>query len=153
MHAPSETSRGIEYLRGIVESGKTLKMSEPRYLGQGSSHLIEITAFGKRWTMGLTTDQMNDLPNTKEYRDSALALAQTLDSRFKNLDPNLYVTNSGRLLQIDVKWPEMQWMNEARTNWIAASGLWMHLTDFLTGEVARCAVVRSEERRVGKECR
>jgi hypothetical protein len=141
MQAPSETSRGIEYLRNIVESGKILKMSEPRYLGQGSSHLIEITGFGKRWTMGLTTDQMNDLPDTKEYRDSALSLARILDSRFKNLDPNLYVTNSGRLLQIDAKWPAMQWMNEARTAWIAASGLWMHLTDFLTGEVARCAVV------------
>lgn len=140
MQTPSETSRGIDYLKNIVESGTTLRMSEPRYLGQGS-FLIEVTGFGKRWTMGLTTDQINDLPGTKEYRDSALSLAQTVDSRFKNLDPNLYVTNSGRLLKIDAKWPAMPLMNETGTNWIAASGLWVHLTDFLTGEVARCAVV------------
>jgi hypothetical protein len=48
MQSSAETSRGIEFLRNIVESGKALKMSDPRHLRQGSTYQIEITGFDKQ---------------------------------------------------------------------------------------------------------
>jgi hypothetical protein len=141
MNVPSETTRGIEYLKNIVESGKVLKLTEPRRLDSFYWYLIEITAYEKRWSMGLSRDQLDDLPGTKEYHEAALVLARILESRFKNHNPNFYVTESGRLLEMEALWPARQWMNDAGTNWIAATGLWVNLTDVLTKEVARCAVI------------
>ncbi|WP_263353322.1 toll/interleukin-1 receptor domain-containing protein [Acidicapsa acidisoli] len=135
-----EFARGVDYLRNIIESGKTLKMPDPRRLMTGTTYLIEVTGFTKNWNMGLTRDQICDIPGTKEYRESALALAQVLNSRFMNVDPNLYVTKSGRLLEVDWEWPLSPMVNEAGNAYISASALWVHLKDRLTGELARCAV-------------
>ena len=140
MQVPSETSRGADYFKDIIESGKTLKVSGPVKLSQSNSYLFEITGFGKRWDICLTREQIDDLPGTKEYHVSALALARVLDCRFRNVDPNLYIAHSGRLLQIIPEWPAFQMMNDARTSWIAATGTVVHVNDFLTHEVAKCVL-------------
>src|SRR5271166_743938 len=140
MQLQPETLRGADYFKSIVESGNTLKVSAPVKLSQSDSYLFEIKGFDRRWDMCLTREQIDDLPGTKEYRDSAVALARALDFRFRNVDPNLYMTHSGRLLHIVPKWPAGQMMNDARTEWIAATGTLVHVTDFLTHEIAKCVV-------------
>ena len=44
-----------------------------------------------------TREQLDDIPGTKEYRDAANILARALEFRFKNCDPNRFVTSSGRV--------------------------------------------------------
>jgi hypothetical protein len=105
MQLSAETSRGIEYLKGIVESGRTLRLSDPVRLNESNAYVLAIVGFGKQWDICLTREQLDDLPGTKEYRDSALALTRALDLRFRNLDPNLFMTYSGRLLKIVPRWP------------------------------------------------
>jgi len=135
-----EFAHGVDYLRNIIESGKTLKMPDPRRLMMGTTYLVEVTGLTKSWNMGLTRDQICDIPGTKEYRESAVALAQVLNLRFLNVDPNLYVTKSGRLLEVKWEWPVSPMLNEAGNAYISASALWVHLKDRLTGELARCVV-------------
>ena len=138
MELSTETTRGIEYLKGIIESGKLLRLGDPRPVNQGSSFYLQVKGLGKEWDFSLSRENINDLPGTKAYHASALALADALNSRFKNVDPNFYVTQTGRLLKIDITWPPSPWMNEG--GYIAASGLWVNLTDLVTQQVARCAL-------------
>src|SRR5438067_2263470 len=96
---PQETEQGIEYLKGIVESGKILKLGEPHpaYSGSDSSVLLQVSAMGRSYDLCLTREHLADLPGTKEYRNSANVLARSLDNRVNNVDPNLFMTRSGRL--------------------------------------------------------
>jgi hypothetical protein len=55
MQLQSETSRGADYFKSIVEIGKTLKVSAPVKLSQSDSYLFEIKGFDKRWDMCLTS--------------------------------------------------------------------------------------------------
>jgi len=79
MEQSQETTRGIEYFRDIVQSGKILKLSNPRPVNQGNSYLLPIEAFGKEWYFSLSRRQINDLPGTKGYHQPALALAKALE--------------------------------------------------------------------------
>jgi hypothetical protein len=136
---PPEAERGIEYLKGIVESGKILKLGEPRpaYYGSGSSVLLGLSAMEKNYDLCLTREQLADLPGTKEYRDSANVLARSLDNRINNVDPNLFMTRSGRLLHLRIEWPMQPWYNEQR-QLTAARFVWVIVTDHITKELARC---------------
>lgn len=133
-----ETIRGLEYFKNIIESGKILKLKDSRAINQGYSYLMEIVAFSKGWHFSISRDNVNDLPGTRAFHAPALALARSLEYRFRNVDPNLFVTQSGRLLQIDIEWPPFPWVTTAGI--AAASGVRISLTDIVTQERAHCAV-------------
>ena len=100
-----EIARGLQYLKDIVEAGRVLTLSEPRQINQGNSYLLEIKAGHKEWYFTLSRNQISDLPGTKAHHAPADALARSLDKRFRNIDPNIFVTNSGRMLRIEIEWP------------------------------------------------
>jgi hypothetical protein len=151
MQVPLDSLEGAEYFKNIIESSRTLKLGNIRPLNQGDSYLFEIAGYGKSFDVFLTREQINDLPGTKSYHAPALSLARGLDSRFKNVDPNLYMTAEGRLLKIEIESPPRPWMNPSGTAYIAASGVWVHISDFLTNEMARCAVVITYSQSMGSD--
>lgn len=122
MQLSQETSRAADYLRNIFESGKTLKLSDPMRLMNGNSYAFVVTGYGKETDFCLSREQLDDLPGTKEYRDAANALARDFEFRFKNCDPNLFVSTSGRVLHISPEWPAMPLLNSTGTGYIAANG-------------------------------
>jgi hypothetical protein len=97
----NETRRGIEYLRGIFESGKILRLGEPQKFGQFNySVSFEVTAYSKQWEFAASRDQLSDLPAMRAYQESATALARALEQRFHNVSPSKFVTASGSLIHI-----------------------------------------------------
>src|SRR5271163_4822385 len=122
-----EVERGLRYFKEIVESGRTLRLTEPRQLNQGNSYLLEVKAGTKEWYFTLSRNQISDLPGTKAHHAPADALARSLEKRFNNIDPNIFVTNSGRLLRIEIEWPATPWMS-ASGGLAAASGVWVSIT-------------------------
>lgn len=140
MQPSQETSRAAGYLRNIFESGKTLQLSDPIRLMNGNSYAFVVTGYGKETDFCLSREQLDDLPGTKEYRDAASALARDFEFRFKNYDPNLFVSTSGRVLHISPEWPAMPLLNQGGTGHIAASGTRVLVKDSLSQEVAICLV-------------
>jgi hypothetical protein len=140
MQLSQETSRAAEYLRGIFESGKTLRLSDPKRLTGGNSYLFVVTAYGKESDFCLTREQLDDLPGTKEYREAANDFARTLESRFMNTDPDLFVSASGRVLRISPDWPALPLLNPEGTGYISASGTRVAVKDSLSQEIAICIV-------------
>ena len=146
MQQSAETLRGIDYFRDIIQGGKILRLRDPYPVNNGYSYIMQIWAFEKEWYFSLTRSELDDLPGTKSYHKPALALARALEHRFQNVDPNYFVTSSGRLLKIDIEWPPTPWMG--RHGLIAASGLWVNVTDLVTKEAARCPVQTTEVQRL-----
>jgi hypothetical protein len=140
MQLSQETSRAAEYLRDIFQSGKTLRLSGPNRLSGSPAFAFTVTAYGKESDFCLTREQLDDVPGTKEYRDAANALARILESRFKNTDPNFYLTASGRLLHINPDWPALPLRSPDGTSWIAANGTRILVKDAMSREVAICLV-------------
>ena len=138
MQQSSETSRGIEYFRDIIQSGKVLRLFEVRSINQGYSYLMIVKAFDKEWYFSLSREHLDDLPGTKAHHSSALALARALDNRFRNVNPNYFVTLGGRLVELDIEWPPRPAMRPG--TYIAASVLWVNITDINTKEIAKCPV-------------
>jgi serine/threonine protein kinase len=133
-----EIERGLQYLKDIIESGKTLRMGAPRQLNQGYSYLIEVKSGQKNWYFALSKSQISDLPGTKDHHAPANALARALEKRFGNIDPNLFVTNDGRLLHIDIEWPLTPWMTP--NGIAAASGVWVSISDRINNSSTKCVV-------------
>ena len=133
-----ETARGLQYFKEIIESGKSLRFTEPRPINQGLAYLMEIKSLNKDWYFTLTREQVDDLPGTKDHYSSADALARSLDQRFKNVDPNLFVTRSGRLVRIKIEWPAFPWITP--NGFAAASGAWVSIADLGSLNVAKCIV-------------
>jgi tRNA A-37 threonylcarbamoyl transferase component Bud32 len=132
-----ETQRGIEFLKGIVERGKTLKLSEPLlHSSRSDSFFLGISGMGKTYEIYLSRDQLSDLPGTTEYQTSANELARSLDKRINNVDPNLFMTLSGRLLHIEIKWPIQPWYENGMPT--TATFVWVLVTDHISKELARC---------------
>lgn len=73
----------------------------------------------------------------------ALELAKALEYRFRNVDPNYFTTCSGRLLEIHIDWPPIPWMGQQGL--IAASGLWVRITDLATKELAACPIIATHQ--------
>ena len=146
MQQSDETARGIQYLRDIIQSGKILKLSEPQPVNQGYSYLLRICAFEKEWSFSLGRNQLNDLPATKSFHQPALALAKALEFRFQNVDPNYFTTCSGRLLDVHIDWPPIQWTGEQGL--IAANGLWVRITDLVTRELAVCPIIQTHQQEI-----
>lgn len=140
MHLSQETSRAADYLRNIFESGRTLKLSDPQRLTNGNSYAFVVCAYGKETDFYLTREQLDDIPGTKEYRDAANIFARALEFRFKNCDPNRFVTSSGRVLRICPDWPAMPLLNREGTGYISANGTRVLVTDYLSQEIAICLV-------------
>ena len=140
MQLSQETSRAAEYLRDIFESGKTLSLSDPTRVTGGNSYVFVVTAYGKESDFCLSREQLDDLPGTKEYREAANAFARTLESRFLNIDPDLFVSTSGRVLHISPDWPAFPLINTEGTSYIAASGTRVLVKDSLSQEIAICLV-------------
>lgn len=140
MQLSQETSRAADYLRNIFESGKTLKLSDPMRLTNGNSYAFVVAGYGKETDFCLSREQLDDLPGTKEYRDAASALARGFEFRFKNCDPNLFVSTSGRVLHISPQWPAMPLLNPGGTGYISASGTRVLVKDSLSQEIAICLV-------------
>ena len=69
---PEETSRGLEYLQNIVESGRILKVNA-RAINQGWSYLLHFTGLTKEWYFALSRNQIDDLPGTKDHHATANA--------------------------------------------------------------------------------
>ena len=138
MRVSDETIRGVEFLRNIIEDGKTLMLTA-QPVNSGDSYHLTVRAFEKEWYFSLGRNQLDDLPSTKSYHEPAIALARSLENRFLNVDPNYFTTLSGRLLKIDIEWPPIQWMSEKGI--MAATGVWARLTDLVTKEVAVCPVL------------
>src|ERR1035438_8279535 len=93
-----EIKRGIEYLRGIFESGKTLRLSEPRVLGNFNYwYYFLIRAYEKQWDFAASRDELSDLPAMRNWHLSANSLARELEQRFTNVSPNLLDRKSTRL--------------------------------------------------------
>jgi hypothetical protein len=140
MQLSEETSRAAEYIRGIFESGKTLKLSAPNRVTGGNSYVFVVTAYGKESCFCLTREQLDDLPGTKEYREAANAFARALESRFRNADPDLFVCAAGRVLQIAPEWPSLPLRSSDGSSWMAASGTRVVVKDSLSQEIAICLV-------------
>lgn len=140
MQLPEETSRAAEYLRGIFESGKTLKLSAPNRVTGGNSYVFVVKAYGKESCFCLTREQLDDLPGTKEYREAANAFARALESRFINPDPDLFVCVAGRTLRIAPEWPSLPLRSSDGSSWIAASGTRVVVKDSHSQEIAICLV-------------
>src|ERR1035437_308010 len=134
-----ETAQGLQYFKHIIESGKTLKLREPGPINQGFSYLLEVEAAGQEWYFTLSRDQINDLPCTKAHHPAANALARSLDKRFVNIDPNLFVTQSRRLVHIEIEWPGLPLMSPSGGH-TAASGVWVNVIDQVNHSVAKCLV-------------
>jgi hypothetical protein len=64
-HAAIRDGTSIEYLRNIIESGKTLKLREARPVNQGYSFMLQVTGLGKEWSFSLSKENIDDLPGTK----------------------------------------------------------------------------------------
>jgi hypothetical protein len=140
MQASDETIRGFQFFKDIVERGRILKLDDPQPINSGNSYLLTVRASEKEWYFSLGRNQLNDLPGTTSYHEPAIALARCLERRFLNVNPNLFTTLSGRLLNIDIEWPPTQWMSQTG-GIVSATGLWVRLTDLVTNEVARCPVL------------
>jgi serine/threonine protein kinase len=140
MAESTETTRGLEYLKNIIESGKILKLSEARAINQGFSYLFTVTGFTKSWDFSLSREQINDLPGTKNLHAPALALAKGLEFRFRNIDPNCFITYGGQLIHLDIEWPALPLMNSDGTGYVAASGIWVRLKDQVAGTISKCLV-------------
>jgi serine/threonine protein kinase len=136
MQQSPETTRGIEYFRNIVESGKALKLLEANPVNQGHSFLMVVSGYEKKWYFSISRDRLNDLPATKAHHPSALGLARALEGRFKNISPNYFVTQSGRLVEIDIEWPSLPLARP--TGYTDVS--WVNIKDLSTREVAKCPV-------------
>jgi hypothetical protein len=143
MQQSDETARGIQYLRDIIQSGKILKLLDPKPVNQGNSYLLRVQAFGKEWLFSLGGNQLNDLPGTKSFHQPALALAKALESRFHNVDPNYFTSCSGRLLDVRIDWPPTPLTGQQGL--IAASGLWVRMTDLVTKELAKCLIIATHQ--------
>lgn len=130
-----ETKKGIEYLRGIFESGKALRLGEPQPLGQFNFwNYFVVRAYAKEWDFAISRDELSDLPGTRAYHKPANELARGLEQRFRNVSPNTFVTATGRLILLAVEWPFEAWAGRA------ASCLKVRVTDTLTKEFAYCFV-------------
>jgi hypothetical protein len=140
MQLSPETSRAAEFLREIFECGKVLKLSGPKRLSTGHSYAFIVSADGRETDFCLSREQLDDTPGTPEYPKAASELARALESRFKNIDPNLFVTSSGRLLHISPEWPALPLLNEGGTGYIAANGTRVLIKDALSKELAICLV-------------
>jgi hypothetical protein len=134
-----ETAKGLQCFKDIIGAGKSLVLSEPRQINNGFTYLLEVKGgMNRQWYFTVTKDQINDLPATKEYLSSANALARSLDKRFRNVDPNMFVTQSGRLVRIEIEWPAFPWMTA--NGLAAASGVWASIADPVSSSVAKCVV-------------
>lgn len=140
MQPSSETSRATEVLREIVERGKTLTLSEPKRLNGGNSYVFVVSADGKETDFCLSREQLDDTSATPGYREAAEALARSFEYRFKNTNPNYFVTASGRLLYINPEWPALPLMQPGGGA-LAAMGYRVPVKDVLSGEIAICHVV------------
>jgi hypothetical protein len=140
MQLSPETSRAAEFLREIFERGGALTLSEPRRLTGCNSYAFIISADGKETDFCLSREQLDDTPGTPAYPKAADELARGFESRFKNTDPNLFVTASGRLLHISPEWPALPLPNEGGTGYIAANGTRVLVKDTLSRELAICLV-------------
>jgi hypothetical protein len=140
MQLSPETSRAAEFLREIFQRGRFLKLSEPKRLPSGHSYAFIVSANGKETDFCLSREQLDDTPGTPQYPEVADALARGFESRFKNVDPNLFVTASGRLLHISPEWPALPLLNEGGTGYIAANGTRVLVKDSLSKELAICLV-------------
>jgi len=140
MRHEDEIRRGIEYLKGTIESGKILRLGEPRILGQFNFwyHFV-VTAYSKQWDFTLSRDELSDVPGTRQYQLSALAFAHDLEKRFKNVSPSLFWCTSGRLIEIEVEWPHLHWSGRA------ASYVTARVIDKMTGEFANGFVVQTHQ--------
>jgi hypothetical protein len=136
MMIDEETTRGVEYLKGIFESGRILRLGEPQELyGSHSSYHFKVRAFEKEWGFSLSWENLSDLPRTKTYRDGALELARGLEKRFRNVSPLLFQSCAGRVLKIDVQWPYESLPQQA------SSCLRVNVWDHLSGEFINCYVI------------
>lgn len=105
---------------------------------KGMYTLSRLKSGHKEWHFALSRNQISDLPGTKAYHAPANALARSLEKRFGNIDPNLFVTHDGRLLQIDIEWPLTPWMTP--NGLAAASGVWVTISDRINNSLTRCVV-------------
>jgi TIR domain len=140
MQLSSETSRAAALLREIFESGKTLTLSEPMRCSGGNSYAFVVSAGGKETDFCLSREQLDDTPATPGYREAAEALARSFESRFRNTDPNHFVTGSGRVLYISPEWPALP-LALPGGGYLAAMGYRVPIKDVLSGEIAICHVV------------
>jgi hypothetical protein len=140
MQLSTETSRAAVLLREIFESGKVLKLSDPIPRSGGNSYAFVVSAGGKKTGFCLSREQLDDTPATPGYREAAEALARSFESRFRNTDPNHFVTASGRMLYISPEWPALP-LGQPGGGYLAAIGYRVHIKDVLSGEVAICLVV------------
>jgi hypothetical protein len=102
----SETNRGLEYLRDIFESGRILKLGQPVDINRnGFVFYFNVRAFDKMWPFTVRREVLDDLPGMRQYAKSANLLARSLEKRFKNVSPHLFLTGSGRLIRIEHQWP------------------------------------------------
>jgi serine/threonine protein kinase len=133
-----EIERGLQYFKDIIESGKILRLSEPRQVNRGYVYLFEVRSGHKEWHFALSRNQISDLPGTKDHHAPANALARSLEKRFRNIDPNLFVTNDGRLLEMDIEWPISPWVTPS--GMAAASGVWVSISDRINNTLTKCIV-------------
>jgi hypothetical protein len=106
MRFDDETRKGIERLRQIFENRRILRLSDPRDLtGNSFTYYFTLTAFEKSWDFCVTREQLSDLPAMPRYLSSVDRLARSLEQRFRNVSPNVFLTASGKAIQIEVEWP------------------------------------------------
>jgi diguanylate cyclase (GGDEF)-like protein len=130
-----KTMSGIERLQMIFE-GKHLKL-EPREMNDGFSFYFVVRGVGRSWDFSLSREALDDLAAMPQYQKSAAALAQGLQSRFKNLSPTLFLAGTSRVLNVEVGWPPQPYLQRA-ASYVRAS-----VQDFNSKELALCLVLTS----------
>lgn len=134
-----ETQRGLECFKGIIEGGKVLTLQPPHAVHQGMRFALRVTGLGKEWQFSLSREQIDDLAGTVTHHAPALALARSLDKRFMNVDPNIFVTQERRLVHIEIEWPALPLVSP-NGGWTTASGVWATIQDVTTQEIGKCIV-------------
>jgi hypothetical protein len=136
MQMPEEVRKGLESLKAIFEGPGILKLSDPSDLSRnGFTFYFAVTAFNKSWDFCVSRDQLSDLPAMPRYIASARNLARSLEQRFGNVSPNLFLPLSGEPLEIVVDWPFQPLPMRA------ASCLQVRVHNFRTGEFAHLYVI------------
>ena len=103
MAMDGELQQGIERLTQIVESKRILKLTAPEPIRGRMAFYFVAKAYNKEWLFALSREALSDLPAMKTYQDGANRFARSLENRFRNKSPNLFLCASGVPVTVEIE--------------------------------------------------
>ena len=142
MAMDGELQQGIERLTQIVESKRILKLTAPEPIRGRMAFYFVAKAYNKEWLFALSREALSDLPAMKTYQDGANRFARSLENRFRNKSPNLFLCASGVPVTVEIDWPLEAYAGRA------ASYMRVTVTDTRDGRNALCYVVVTHQQSI-----